>query len=201
MQRDVDRPAALVPSRVPGFRLVCPGRRTAKRGTSGLTTAAIPDVSRASPSRIGEGFSPRQPRWPRNNRAFGGVEFRQIGAMLQCDFKCGLCLIPALRICIVPDSKRAMPRTSICLVQHHFRSSLCRRFRFLREDARETMSCKRRARRPPVSILRLISHKLSASKIDSARHAARPQLLANRVLLVFTIRLHSKKILTIGFRN
>jgi hypothetical protein len=32
-----------------------------------------------------------------------------------------------------------------------------------------------------------------------SRHAARQQLLAKRLLLVHTIRLHSKKILTIGF--
>ena len=49
-------------------------------------------------------------------------------------------------------------------------------------------------------IARDVSTTSDTTIFGSPRHAARPQLLAKRLLLVLAIPLHSKKILTIGFR-
>ena len=53
---------------------------------------------------------------------------------------------------------------------------------------------------PTIFILRRSAARRIATNHGSARHAANLQLLASRLLLVDAMSLHSKKILTIGFR-
>ena len=115
--------------------------------------------------------------------------------MLQCDFDGCAGLIEALRICI--NSTQNTP----CLAGHKLvrnrRRNICGRVEpagiRMRNNSLQLLAIRRKFHRCDVSSTD------DTTGFGSPRHAARQQLLAKRLLLVLTIRLHSKKILTIGF--
>jgi len=119
----------------------------------------------------------------------------RIWQMLQRDFDRGSGLIEALRICI--NSTQNSP----CLAGHELVCNLARNLRGRIEPAIIRM---RNNGLQPFLIRRNFHGRDASTRNDTTRfglprHAARQQLLAKRLLLVDTIRLHSKKILTIGF--